>query len=118
MNKVNWRPAVLICWQYLVFQLYYYAAGRLSYAVILFLLSLLLLLPQFQSNVDMRETLMINTFSMTALAWILNQIVFQGTVNAFNSEKTILEKNMELEKKKMELREMSTKDSMTKPFKP
>jgi len=73
----------------------------------------MLLLPQFQASSDMISTLNINTLSMTAVAWILNQMVSQAKVNSYINEKTIIEKNMELEKKNTELNELTMRDSMT-----
>ncbi len=73
----------------------------------------LLLLPQFQPLPELVATLNINTLSMTAIAWILNQMVSRTKVNSFINEKIIIEKNKELEKKNAELNELTMRDSMT-----
>ena len=73
----------------------------------------MLLLPQFQASPDMISTLNINTLSMTAVAWILNQMVSHAKVNSYINEKIIIEKNIELEKKNTELNELTMRDSMT-----
>ncbi|HYE69484.1 MAG TPA: diguanylate cyclase [Anaerovoracaceae bacterium] len=73
----------------------------------------MLLLPQVQVSPAMITTLNINTLSMTAVAWILNQMVSQTKVNSYINEKIIIEKNIELEKKNTELNELTMRDSMT-----
>ncbi len=73
----------------------------------------ILLLPQFQASSEMIATLNINTLSMTAVAWILNQMVSQAKVNSYINEKIIIEKNIELEKKNADLNELTMQDSMT-----
>lgn len=73
----------------------------------------MLLLPQFHALPDMIVTLNINTLSMTAVAWILNQMVSHAKANSYINEKIIIEKNIELEKKNTELNELTMRDSMT-----
>lgn len=85
-------------------------------SAVLFLASniiFLLLLPRFQVSSEIITTLNINTLSMTAVAWILNQMVSQTKVNSYINEKIIIEKNIELEKKNTELNELTMRDSMT-----
>lgn len=74
---------------------------------------LLLLLPQFQPAPEAITTMNINTLSATAVAWILNQMVSRKEVRSFINEKIIIEKNTELEKKNLELSELTMRDSMT-----
>lgn len=80
---------------------------------VLFNIIFILLLPQYQTLPMLISTLNINTLSMTAVAWILNQMVYREKVKSFLNEKLIIEKNIELEKKNMELSDLTTRDSMT-----
>lgn len=73
----------------------------------------ILLLPYYQVSPLLINTLNINTLSMTAVAWILNQMVSRDKVTSFINEKIILEKNIELEKKNTALNELTMRDSMT-----
>ncbi len=73
----------------------------------------IMLLPQFQTLPVLISTLNINTLSMTAIAWILNQMVSRNKVKSFINEKIIMENNVELEKKNKELSELTMLDSMT-----
>jgi len=85
-------------------------------SMVLFLISnivFILLLPQFQTLPVLISTLNINTLSMTAVAWILNQMVSRDKVKSFINEKIIIENNVELEKKNKELNELTMLDSMT-----
>jgi diguanylate cyclase (GGDEF)-like protein len=85
-------------------------------SAVLFLTSniiFMILLPQFQPLPDVVRTLNINTLSMTAVSWILNQMASRGKVKSFINEKIIIEKNAELEKKNSELNELTMRDSMT-----
>jgi diguanylate cyclase (GGDEF) domain len=72
-----------------------------------------LLLAQFQTESDVIITLNINTYSMTAAAWLLNQMVSRKEVLHFLNKKLIIDKNIELEKKNLELSELTMRDSMT-----
>ncbi|MBR0599685.1 GGDEF domain-containing protein [Sinanaerobacter chloroacetimidivorans] len=87
-----------------------------SIAFLLFIL----ILPRYQHNVDAVQTLTVNSFLMSILAWLLNSMIFQGKVTAYQHRKTIEEKtleleriNKELEEKNKELKEMSIRDSLT-----
>lgn len=77
------------------------------------LMMLVLFLPEFQTNKEALLTLNINIISMTGIAWLLNQMIFKGTVDAFINEKMIIQKNKELEDKNRELNELTMRDSMT-----
>lgn len=85
-------------------------------SAVLFLTSnvvFLVLLPQFQTLPELVTTLNINTLSMTAVAWILNQMAAREKMKSFMNEKIIIEKNSELEKKNSELNDLTMRDSMT-----
>jgi diguanylate cyclase (GGDEF)-like protein len=71
------------------------------------------LLPQFQPLQEAITTLNINTWSATAVAWAINQMVSRKEVVSFINEKIIYEKNIELEKKNLELNELTMRDSLT-----
>lgn len=71
------------------------------------------LLSHYQTDVHILQTLNINTFSMTVFAWVLNQMASREAVNSFINKKAVLEKNLELKKKNIELKELTMKDSMT-----
>ena len=71
------------------------------------------LLSHYQPDVHILQTLNIHTFSMTVFAWVLNQMTSREAVNSFLARKAVLDKNVELKKKNMELKEMIMKDSMT-----
>ncbi len=73
----------------------------------------ILMLPQFQPEPAVITMLNINTMAATAVAWILNQMVSRAKVSSFLNEKTIVEKNLELEKKNEELKELTMRDSLT-----
>lgn len=73
----------------------------------------IILLPQFQKLSDVIVTLNVNTISVIAVAWILNQTVSRSRVTSFMNEKIIKEKNAELEQKNNELNELTMRDSMT-----
>jgi len=73
----------------------------------------MLLLPQFQTSSEMITILNINTLSMTAVAWSLNQMASHAKVNSFINEKIIIENSIELEKKNTELNDLTMRDSMT-----
>lgn len=73
----------------------------------------IILLPQFQPMQEAITTLSINTWSATAVAWLINQMISRKEVVSFINEKIIIEKNMELEKKNQELNELTMRDSMT-----
>ncbi len=76
-------------------------------------LMFLLMLPQFQPMPDVVTTLSINTISATLIAWLLNLMVSRSRVKAFLNEIIIMEKNLELEKKNEELKDLTTRDSLT-----
>lgn len=73
----------------------------------------IMLLPQFQELSGVIVTLNVNTLSMSGAAWLLNLMVSRSRATSFMSEKIILEKNIELEKKNNELSELTMRDSMT-----
>lgn len=73
----------------------------------------MVLLPQFQALPDVITTLNINTLSMTAVVWILNQMASREKVKYFMNEKLIVEKNAELEEKNSDLSDLTMRDSMT-----
>lgn len=73
----------------------------------------ILLLPQFQPLPMLIMTLKINTLSMTLIAWLLNQMISRDKVKSFINEKLIIVKNTELKKINEELKDLTTRDSMT-----
>ncbi|HHU16698.1 MAG: GGDEF domain-containing protein [Anaerovoracaceae bacterium] len=79
----------------------------------LFNIIFLILLPQYQQDPMLLMTLKINTLSMTLIAWILNQMISRDKVKSFINEKLINAKNIELKKINEELKELTTRDSMT-----
>jgi diguanylate cyclase len=85
-------------------------------SAVLFLASnivFMLLLPGFQLQLEVIATLNVNTITATAAAWIMNQMASRKEVASFINEKIIIEKNIELEKKNVELNELTMRDSMT-----
>ncbi len=74
---------------------------------------LILLLPQFLTTQEAVVTMNINTLSATAVAWLINQMISRKEVVSFINEKIINEKNIELEKKNLELNELTMRDSLT-----
>jgi diguanylate cyclase (GGDEF)-like protein len=76
-------------------------------------ITFMVLLPQFQPLQEAITTLNINTWSATAVAWGINQMVSRKEVVSFINEKIIYEKNIELEKKNLELNELTMRDSLT-----
>lgn len=85
-------------------------------SAIMFLMSnvvFMALLPQFQPLPELVRTLNINTLSMTAVAWLMNQMASREKIKSFMNEKIIVEKNTELEKKNSELNDLTMRDSMT-----
>ena len=73
----------------------------------------LFFLPEFQQNHEVIRTLYFNVIPMTAIGWMLNKMIFKGTMKVFLNEKMIIKKNRELEKKNIELNEITMRDSMT-----
>ncbi|MDD3200360.1 MAG: GGDEF domain-containing protein [Eubacteriales bacterium] len=80
---------------------------------LLFNIIFIIMLPQFQPLQLVINTLNINTLSMTGIAWILNQMISRNRVKSHMNEKLIIEKNNELKKINMELKELTIRDSMT-----
>jgi diguanylate cyclase (GGDEF)-like protein len=76
-------------------------------------ISFMVMIPQFLPAQDAIATLNINTWSATVVAWIINQMVSRKEVRSFINEKIIIENNAELEKKNLELNELTMRDSMT-----
>ncbi len=76
-------------------------------------IAFIILLPQFQPMHDAVTTLNINSLSATVVAWLINQMISRKEVASFINEKIIIEKNIELEKKNLELNELTMRDSLT-----
>lgn len=79
----------------------------------LFNIIFIFLIPQYQPDPMLIMTLRINTLSMTLVAWILNQMIYRDKVKSFMNEKLTNAKSIELKRINSELKELTTKDSMT-----